>query len=537
MGAPRWSEILPAIALDLLLIANLLYFRTYYTVIPLDSYSLASNLHDFTDSIRSSIRWADLFFPLSTLTATVAVYRVPCSRPSRRDRLRYLRMLLLTALLTYSLTLFKGGFRKSYEAMLVHRQLSATPTYSVFGSLCYEALHEEIRFTPELVSQINRWRMQQPATPSPVLTQAPRRNVVVILVESFESWVLEREAADIEITPCLNRLLREDHTLYAPRVLTQVKGGRSIDAQLLLTAGLLPVENGCYSARYPYSAYPSLVKAFKQAHPGAKACLFTPDKKIMWNQMIVARQFGYDTLLHRDSFRKGALTGHGNHKRLADGEFFCQCLEKLVAPDLVPQDGSAPLYLQLVTYSGHHPFVLPEPLRRVDFPQTFPERLRNYLITANYTDHAIGAFVDSLRRMPLFDDTMIVLTGDHEGLVSERAALAVSAAGRGLVCQGRFTPLIVLNAPVTMRYEEVMGQIDLYPTLLDLLGLEDYYWQGLGRSILRENGPRAAADQHLEIIGDTASLRPAAIRHLQTAWEVSDCMIRSDYFRNTGHEE
>lgn len=65
---------------------------------------------------------------------------------------------------------------------------------------------------------------------------------------------------------------------------------------------------------------------------------------------------------------------------------------------------------------------------------------------------------------------MIVITGDHEGLASERPALASSAAGRGLVSEGRFTPLIVVNAPAAMRCTDTVGQIDIYPTLLDCWG-------------------------------------------------------------------
>ena len=38
--------------LDSLLICNLLYFRTYYTPIPLSSYGLAGTLADFTASVR-----------------------------------------------------------------------------------------------------------------------------------------------------------------------------------------------------------------------------------------------------------------------------------------------------------------------------------------------------------------------------------------------------------------------------------------------------------------------------------------------------
>lgn len=53
-----------------LLVANLMYFRTYYTAIPLSSYALSGNLADFTGSVYgNSFRWYDAFFPL-TLACT-----------------------------------------------------------------------------------------------------------------------------------------------------------------------------------------------------------------------------------------------------------------------------------------------------------------------------------------------------------------------------------------------------------------------------------------------------------------------------------
>lgn len=647
LQAPRWVEAVIALATDLFLVANLLYFRTYYTAIPLESYALAGNLRDFTASVTESLRWPDLLFPLSTAAALLAARRMPQPRLPRRGLVRYANALLLSSLLTAVLLAGKGGFRRSYEAMLVHRQLSATTTYSLFGTLLYEALRERVEFTPELAGEVERWltagrpaadaeeaaeglsagkgsatgeeatgrghstadalstgsdgkeadalrtgalaaapHAAQPGTgsnshstahsgtpaspatrpatgsdahfgthsgtPSDTSSAPPhatptsahpatrpktlpgdRRRVVVIFVESLESWVLERSVEGQELTPCLNRLLHEGRTLYAPQVVTQVKGGRSIDAQLLVTAGLLPLENGCWSARCPHAAYPSLVKAFRQRHPGARALLFTPDKEIVWNQMIVAREFGFDSLLSHKHFRNDRTTGTGSRRRLCDGAFFDQCLEKLAEPQMLPDTAGA-CYLQFVTYSSHHPFVIPEELHRIRLRQEMPRRLRDYLTAVNYVDHALGEFIAALRRNPRLSDAMIVITGDHEGLASERPALASSAAGRGLVSEGRFTPLIVVNAPAAMRCTDTVGQIDIYPTLLDLLGLDDYHWRGLGRSLLRADAPRAAVDPHLERVG--AAVDSPTEEHMRQAWSLSDRIIRSDYFRHTGRE-
>nr|WP_296110535.1 sulfatase-like hydrolase/transferase [uncultured Alistipes sp.] len=191
-------------------------------------------------------------------------------------------------------------------------------------------------------------------------------------------------------------------------------------------------------------------------------------------------------------------------------------------------------YLQFVTYSSHHPFVIPEELHRIRLRQEMPRRLRDYLTAVNYVDHVLGEFIAALRRNPRLSDAMIVITGDHEGLASERPALVSSAAGRGLVSEGRFTPLIVVNAPAAMRCTDTVGQIDIYPTLLDLLGLDDYHWHGLGRSLLRADAPRAAVDPRLERVG--AAVDSTTEQHLRQAWSLSDRIIRSDYFRHTGRE-
>jgi len=387
--------------------------------------------------------------------------------------------------------------------------------------LIYEALDNTPEMTPELTAKIDEFIYRaQNHTPAPVY-DTPRTAVVIIL-ESFESWVLERSVEGVEITPNINRLLAAPDTFYAPKVLTQVKGGRSIDAQLLLTAGLLPISDGCFSSRYPYSTYPTVVKALRERLPEMRAYSFTPDKATMWNQMIVANQFGFDGLFDRADFGRSELTGHGNHKRLADAPFLAECLEKF---DALAADSDAPLYLQCITYSGHTPFVIPDRMKRVSFSDDIPQLMNDYMTTANYTDAAVGAFVDGLRARKRFADALIVITGDHEGLASERAALAADKAGAGVVSGECFTPFIVLGAPAGMRYENVMGQVDMYPTLLDMLGLGDSDWRGLGRSVLRDDAPKCAVDASGRVFGDESDAE-----RLREAWRMSDVIIRGDYF-------
>lgn len=522
---PRILIIAESAAVDMLLAANLMYFRTYYTAIPAHSYLLAGNLADFTAAVTDSIRWYDALFPAITLLVGIALYKLPRYSPTRRQLKLYAAATVVCGMTIALLMIAQGGFRKAYGKMLFHRQMSATPTYSVFGTLVYEALDRTPEMTPRLTGEIDlfltRTAGQAPFTPA--TTRTPH-TVIVLLLESFESWVLEREVDGVEITPRLNALLQEPNTLYAPHVLTQVKGGRSIDAQLLITAGLLPINDGCYSSRYPYSTYETLVKAFRTRHNGARALSFTPDKQTSWNQMIMAPQFGFDRLYSRDDFSRNTLTGHGNHKRLADGPFLDECLGK-ISEIARENNGETPLYIQCITYSGHAPFIIPEELKAVHFSSDIPRKMADYMTAANYTDSAVGHFIDGIRTNPQLSDALIMITGDHEGLASIRQSLTADKAGAGVVSEHCFTPFIVLNSPAAIRYQDVMGQIDIYPTMLDLLGLENCNWRGLGRSILREDTHRGAVSPSGVLTGDDSNQEL-----LRQAWNFSDIIIRGNYF-------
>ena len=459
----RWYAGIVCFLLDILLVANLMYWRTYYTAIPWNSYFLAGNLADFMGSVYASVRWCDGLFFAMTLGLLFYTSRYGDLRSSRSETRRravwFAAGFLICVVATVGLTFARGGFQRSYEK----RNTCATPTFTVFGTLCYEFVKESMPITPEIHSEIERW-LSAASRSYPVSGVEHKRHCVVILAESFEGWMLERNVEGKEVTPYLNRWLKDSCTLYAPRVQTQVRGGRSIDAQLLVNTGLLPIANGAYSIRFPNHRYPSLAKALKQAC-GEKGRMvgMTSDKRIVWNQQGVAMAFGFDRLYDEKSFTKEERMGV--KKRVGDYPFLQQCAEK-IAEEIAGSGDSSRCFFQLVTYSGHGPFIIPDEYKRISFSPGMPEVLNNYLTAANYTDYAIGKFIERLQEEGLFDETMIVVTGDHEGLAYLRQSLCETKEGGGLVSPFEYTPFIVINSPVGMRYEKVMGQVDIYSNII-----------------------------------------------------------------------
>lgn len=528
----RWYYIIVSLMLDILLVANLMYFRTYYTSIPWDSYFLIGNLSDFKASVFDSFRWSDAGFPLSTVLFLVLIRKKNLTCVLKENTKRSLKFLmaciLIPAGLLAGIFVYYGGYKKAYESLLINYQTCGTPIYTIFGSLYYELVQDKIEYTPQIKQEIEQWLARQPEREPLSYNIDVRDNCIIILAESLESWVLEKTVEGIEVTPNLNRMLKEENVLYAPYVQSQVKGCRSIDAQLLLHTGLLPINYGAYSARFPHHTYYSIEKAFKEKFPGGSTCCLTVDKKVVWNVAIVAQDFGFDKLLDKPYFVLDEKTGPMH--RLGDSSFLRQCGEKLATEELFPTGGHT--LVQCVTYSGHSPFIIPEESKSIRFSDEIPERLRDYMVVANYTDNAIGKFISFLRSNPKFNNTMIVITGDHEGFGLSRKPLYKAAAREDLISLNCFTPFIVLNSPVSLRYESVMGQIDMYPTLLDLFGMDDYPWRGLGQSILSKDKKGFAITPQMEIVGDTTSVSLTEIQNAKEAWRISDLIISCDYFSN-----
>lgn len=523
----RWAQIVVMALLDVLLVANLMYFRTYYSAIPASSYLEAGNLADFKASVTDSLRWADIVLPLITIATAVMAFRYKTTtrQPLTAVLKWWAAPLAGFALLLTGVNLCKGGFHKSLRSVRQSAYLCSAdaPIFSVFGCIWYDITDAAEPITPEKQAEIERWLASQPKhQPADSVTEK-RSNLLIVFAESLESWVLEKKVDGKEITPCLNRLLKEKSTLYAPNVLTQVKGGRSIDAQLMICSGLLPLMSGTYSSLYYDNTFYTLQKAMRGLKH-SRSYLLTIDKVSTWNQGAVARSFGTDTIISYHDFKM--TEAFGTHKRIGDASFFQQCREKIERGEVWKPGES--VYMQFVTYSGHAPFKLPDHLRTITFPASIPEKAADYMTTAHYTDKAIGDFVAYLKTLPQYKETIVVIVGDHEGLASYRQELVGNPACRGLVSDKQLTPFIVLNSPVGMRYDKFMGQIDIYPTLLNLMQLDAYRWHGLGQSILdpRKQGVAVGSVMNVEGTGSDKE-----VERLKEAHTVSDYMLRYDWLK------
>lgn len=515
-----WVQGLVLLLVFLIMEANLMYSRTYLTGIPPESYLLASNLADFTDSVRTSIRWRDGIFIVILVCGYFGTKY--CETGSKRYDWRIWGMstLALGAVSFISMAA-QGGFFKSYDDLRQSAYYSScgVPVYTIAGHIAYHLMDSEGSEDQTARVKIEGWIEQHERNNSHLpktSQQNARRNLVIILLESFETWPLEKEIDGMPITPFLDSLINLPSTLYVPNVLTQVGAGRSIDAQLLITAGLLPPTGQVFSSKYPDNTFPTLNKALREKY-GTKSALFTVDKPITWNMGVVARNFGYDMVFDRNEWTIDEKIG--NPAKLSDGSFFRQAVDLINTSKVWPEND--PAMITFVTYSGHSPFRLPKNFRDPGFNVHIigmNEVLADYITMAHYTDSQLHTLIKYLQSRADKDETLIVITGDHEGLGAWRKEITKEGkSGSELLDMSRHTPLIILNAPEGGRIDHEIGQIDIYPTLLSMLGLNDFFWQGIGTVVQQQ--------VQTDTIGNAPGGSGGGTRQ-----RICDLIFRTDYF-------
>lgn len=498
--------------LNLYLLSIIWYFRTYVTIMPLSSYLMFSNLRGLGGSVWHSIHLKDWLIVLPSLCFVffyIYIYRnlksviAPCTS-----------VIIVFFIGVLASIPYWPNKRPSYGQPLHRFSIIGPAAFKEYGIINYWVY--QIKLQRSVSNEEKEWAYafideleSRQHFSNCNSTENSRKNLILILVESFQSWTVGMKHEGIEITPYMNRYVNTQGTVYFPKVLSQVKDGRSSDAQLIINTGFLPLNVGAASSLCVGNEFLSLTKALKTK--GYTSVSFICDGEDFWNQGATSIAYGFDKLYDK-------MQGSAAFKD-ADEKLFEQGLLHL-------KDMKQPFYAQLVTYSSHMPYTEPtivdSPLLKEDFKDN---EVKNYLIAIQAVDKRIARFIDGLKKEGLFENSIIVITGDHEQMTYNRYE------GREqLVAEDCFVPLIILNSPLlSMHTDEVIGQEDIYPSLLNMLGCCDYSFKGVGESVFGDSISNYAVFR-TGIATGGENVPKFTKQYRKNCWKLSDILLRMDYF-------
>lgn len=489
---------------------NVVYSRFFYHYISLSSIGETSALSDplVFNSVIAGLRWADLFFPLMIILF-VGLHRglhINMSGISyAKKSIVCIGLLLIIDLFSHllfcsldpSLRHVKYYERRVGMRLFGNNFLLALPVYANFHngtmkSLAIEAfgsLRGDIEITNEqeiIIEEALRESESSLVRSNGVTIQ----NMIIIFVESYMSFVTDMIVDGKEVTPYLNALKRDSTVYYNGEIKSNIAMGESADGQYILMTGMLPLRSMITISKAHKKALPSLVKSLRQNGINDSRMIL-PTSSSLWKQDDMCKQYGFSHLYASNDYR-------GVHEQtLTDKQVF------EMAIDIDRSSKTKRFFSIILTATMHQPYNKIVDHSYVINDKSLTSEMKSYLNVCHYTDNCIGEYLESLKKLDLYDNSLIVITADHH---AHNADFGDNVSSE--------IPLFIINGGIEdTAYHGICNQVDIYTTLIDVLGLKNV-WPGLGYSLLNSNYKD--------------SVTPLK-------WDVSELLLLSDFFANKNY--
>ncbi|TBL81264.1 LTA synthase family protein [Paenibacillus thalictri] len=292
------------------------------------------------------------------------------------------------------------------------------------------------------------------------------KNLIVVQLEAFQNFPIHLKYNGSELTPVLNRLAEQ--SFYFPHIFQQIGQGNTSDAEFMSNTSIYPTGTIPMSTGYGDRNLPSLAKLLQSI--GYEADTFHVNEVHFWDRDKLYPAIGFDHYYDKPNYNNDNFNSFG----ASDEELFRVGTEKLA--ELAAQN--KPFYAQFITVSSHFPFTVPEQFRKMTIPDSLKgKQLGDYLLAINYTDYAMGTFIDRLKKAGLWDNTIFVAYGDHFGLQPDDNDPKEVSAALGITYHpvvSRFNIPLMIHIPGQTEgqvIEQTGGQLDILPTIANLLGI------------------------------------------------------------------
>ncbi|HAT4284739.1 TPA: LTA synthase family protein [Clostridium perfringens] len=528
-----FSLIIVDLFITLITVMDIWYFRGFQTVPSVMLLKQTANLDNLGDSIFSMASPYDLLFFVDFIILIIAFIIFRKSFKNCKSNWKGTLVVLLISICYIGYVPFNVNVlkRENVRNSYLFSNYDPTNTVEYFSPIGYHIFDvynvyknsKPYKMTAEDEAKIKEYYdfKNENLPDNEFKGMFKGKNLIVIQVESLEDFVINKKVDGQEITPNINKLL--NNSIYLPNIFEQVNEGTSSDSDLMVNTSMLPLRQGSTFFRNPATTYNSLPNILEK--DGYSTIAIHSDKGSFWNYAQGLNGIGFDKFVDYYSFDRDENIGLG----LSDGSYFRQ-IEPMI------KELRQPFYAFTVTLTSHGPFDLPKEYRELKLSPELDENvLGGYFQSIHYTDAKIGMFIESLKKDGLLDNTVIAIEGDHTGphKYYNSKIESLSNPESWWLDNGNHTvPLIIYNPSIKTPVKDDVygGQIDIMPTLLYLLGVDNNVYQNtaLGRNLLNTKRSYAVltdktikgelTDKEKEIVGNVLDL--------------SDKMIRADYFKD-----
>lgn len=384
------------------------------------------------------------------------------------------------------------------------------------------------------LTEVYRFAKENYATPNEqYFGIAEGRNVITLVFESAQQFVIDFELEDEEgnkhvVTPFLNEIYHDDATISFSNFFHQTGQGKSSDAEVLTENSLYGLPEGSafqtLGTDNTFHATPKILT--EEANYTTAA--FHGNTGSFWNRNDTYKSFGYQYFFDSKYYDLGE--GRTLDYGLKDKLFFKDSVEYI---EQLPQ----PFYSKFITLTNHFPYPLEEENASIPKANTSDETVNSYFQTVRYTDEAIEEFFNWLKESGLYENSIIVIYGDHFGTSNMRNPNLAPLLGKDAQEWGAYDNVQMQRVPLMFHIpgyesgdikETYGGQVDYLPTLLHLLGVETDKYLFMGQDLLSEENNQTLPLRNGNVLTPDYHFIGSSIYDAATGEEVSETLTNEE---------
>ncbi|WP_240422289.1 LTA synthase family protein [Listeria costaricensis] len=454
--------------IGVLMLVFVLYNRFYNEVATYHSLSLIGEVGVVKDSATSLLQGSDWLFLLNLLLFPLVLF-LDLKKGYRPRTFKITRQKLGIIL---SVTVVALGFF-TYDMMSKNIISDAKRaekmgffTYNVSTALTGTAHVKAADITPANIRDIKGVKTKKHPK---YFGDAKGKNLIVIQLESFQRNLTGLEINGQAVTPTLDKL--ENETLYSDDFFQTVSKSNTADAEWSVYTSTFP--SGYYTNTQTYSdrVIPSLPRLLGEND--YETATFHTNDASFYNRDEFYPAVGFDKFYDASFFGDEDKIGFSASDEVLYDKTFS------VLKDHYDKDEK--FYAQLISVSSHMPFEIPESKQSLTLPSDLEDtELGNYFQAIHYADQQLGNFIEKLKKSGIWDDSVVVIYGDHHIIdTTELPANQTKYVNHDSELKAQ--PADDYRIPFFIHYpgmedtgkiDNIGGEIDVMPTVLNLLGIK-----------------------------------------------------------------
>lgn len=473
--------------LSFLLYANVLYYRFFNDFITLPTLTQTQNFGDVSGSIYALLKPYDfLFFADTLLLLALLVFKVvkmDSKAVGFKQGIGIIGLALGISGTNLALAeidrpeLLTRGFDRNYIVKYLGMY-----NYTIYDAVqSTKASAQRVLADTDDMAEVVNYTASNYAEPNPeYFGKGKGMNVIYVHMESIQNFLINYEVNGEEATPFLNSLVEDENTLYFDNFFHQTAQGKTADAEFMIENSLYGLPQGSAFTTKGLNTYQAAPGILGQL--GYTSAVFHGNTGSFWNRDEIYKSFGYNQFYDSSAYdmNPDQLADYG----LMDKPFFEQSLPYLSSM-------SQPFYTKFITVTNHYPFAMNQEEATIEPNNTGNKIVDNYFQTARYADEAMEQFFADLKKNGLYDNSIIIMYGDHYGISENHNKAMEQVIGKEV---NSFESAGLQRTPLFIRVpgmeggtmHQYAGQIDLLPTLLHLLGEDTKDNIHFGTDILSE---------------------------------------------------